>query len=655
MAGSMDLQTAAAYSFRTSGVFEEIVGVDEKRVPRRLAAILAADVAGYTRLMGENEEGTLAALTAHLSELVEPCISDHRGRVVKTTGDGVLAEFASVIDAVRCATEIQKGMQLRNAAAKADQRIDFRIGVNLGDILVQDDDVYGDGVNIAARLEQIAEPGGICLSEEVARQVRGKIDATIADGGMQALKNVSGRVHVFRIAPPGRAVRKPGSRVGRRYALAGAALFLTLVVAAAGWFALRPTGSPDETPPVARRSFPVIAVLPFANQTGDKTQDYLADGITDELIASIGRFHSLRVIGRSAVLPYKGQAIPRAEIVTALGANYFVEGSVRRDERRVRVSARLTDAGNGTVLWTNSYDGAMKDLLDFQETIARETAGKLAVNINEIELRRRAAEPRPAPDAYELVLRARAIGLGKSRRENREIRELAAKAIEKDPGYAAAHALLSEAILARIILGWSEFASGELARGEALARRAIAIAPDEPDGYRALGRYLGLRGEYSEAIKALRRAIEINPSDTAAIAVSGTVRSYDGDLDGAIGALERAVRLNPALDAVYVFDLSACYYLTGRYEDAYRAVLQGNARYPSFAMFDVIGAAAAGRLGRTSEAAGFAQKIRSRMPNLDFRDIGSRYRNPAFGDEIRKGLALAGIKIDRHAAPARTR
>jgi len=627
----------------------------EHRVPRRLAAILAADVAGYTRLMGENEEGTLAALTAHLTELFEPCISEHRGRVVKTTGDGMLAEFASVLDAVRCAFKIQQGMQTRNAAVESGQRIEFRIGINLGDILVQNEDVYGDGVNIAARLEQIAEPGGICLSEEAARQVRGKVDATITDGGMQALKNVDGRVHVFRIAPPGRPVRKPRARIGRRYALAGAALLLTLFAAAAGWFALQPIRSPDGTPPVARRSFPVIAVLPFANQTGDKNQDYLADGVTDELIASIGRFHSLRVIGRSAVLAYKGQDVPRAQIVAALGVNYFVEGSARRDERRVRISARLTDAGNGTVLWTNSYDGAVKDLLDFQETIAREIAGKLAVNISQVELRRRTAAPRPAPDAYELVLRARAIGLGKSRRENREVRELAARAIEKDPGYAAAHALLSEAILTRIILGWSEFANGELARGEALARRAIAIAPEQPDGYRTLGRYLGLRGEYKEAIAALRRATEINPSDTAAIAVFGTVSSYDGDFDGAIEALERALRLNPALDAVYLFDLSACYYLTRRYEDAYRAVLQGSARYPTFAMFDVIGAAAAGRLGRTTEAARYAQRIRNRMPNLDFRDIGSRYRNPAFGDDIREGLALAGIKTDRHAAPARSR
>lgn len=627
----------------------------EHRVPRRLAAILAADVAGYTRLMGENEEGTLADLTAHLNELFEPCIAEHRGRVVKTTGDGVLAEFASVLDAVRCALQIQQAMQARNAATPADRRIDFRVGINLGDIMVQDGDVYGDGVNIAARLEQIAEPGGICLSEEAARQVRGKIDATITDGGMQALKNVDGRVHVFRIAPPGRATSRPSARPGRRHAFAGAALLLALFAAAGGWFALRPSGSPEGTKPAARQSFPVIAVLPFANQTGDKSQDYLADGVTEELIASIGRFHSLRVIGRGAVLAYKGQAVPRARIVAALGVNYFVEGSARRDERRVRISARLTDAGDGTVLWTNSYDGAVKDLLDFQETIAREIAGKLAVNISELELRRRTAEPRPAPDAYELVLRARAMGLGKSRRENREVRELAAKAIEKDPGYAAAHALLSEAILARIILGWSEFASSELARGEALARRAIAIAPDEPDGYRALGRYLGLRGEYKEAIEALRRAVEINPSDTAAIAVWGTVRSYNGDLAGAIEALERAVRFNPALDAVYFFDLSACYYLTHRYEDAYRAVLQGGARYPNFAMFDVIGAAAAGRLGRKKEAARFAQRIRNRMPNLDFRDIGSRYRNPAFGDDIRAGLALAGIETNRHAAPARTR
>jgi len=627
----------------------------EERVQRRLAAILAADVAGYSRLMSENEEGTLATLTAHLTQLIEPCIAEHRGRVVKTTGDGLLAEFASAVDAVRCSVEFQNGMCARNAAVDADQRIDFRIGVNLGDIIVQDGDVYGDGVNIAARLEQIAETGGVCLSDDVARQVQGKIDAIITDGGMQALKNIPHRVRIFRIAPAGAPVRHPGIRLRRLGVLGGAALLLTLFAVTVIWYVPSWIGAPDQTPTATRLSYPVVAVMPFANQTGDKGQDYLADGVTDELIASIGRFHTLRVIGRSAVMPYKGRAAPRTEMVAALSARYLVEGSVRRDKRRVRIAARLTDAADGTVLWTDSHDGALTDLLDFQENIARQIAGKLAVNINQVETRRRIAQPKPNPDAYELVLRARAIGLGSSRRDNREVRTLATRAIEKDPDYAAAHALLSEAILARVVLGWTEFGDSELARGETLARRAIAIAPDEPDGYRALGRFLSLRGDYTESIATLRRAIEINPSDTTAIAVWGTVRAYNGELTGAIEALEQAVRYNPALDPVYLFDLSACYYLAHRYEDAYRAVTRANARYPDFAMFDVIGAAAAGRLGRPKQAAHYSQKIRDRMPNFDFRDLGSRYRNPAFGEDIRKGLELAGIKTGQPPTPARPR
>jgi len=629
--------------------------VADERVQRRLAAIIAADVVGYTRLMGVDEAGTLAALKAHQTALVEPLVSAHRGHIVKTMGDGFLIEFPSVVEAVECAVEIQAGMADRNRSATPERRIIFRIGINIGDVIVREGDVFGDGVNLAARLEQIAEPGGICLSDAAARQVLGKVEAKITDGGMHTLKNIAGRVQVFRVAPPGGAV--PARRARRRgpFAIGASALLLVVLAATAAWLAPRWSGPPGPTPPAIHPSYPVVAVLPFANQTGDKGQDYLADGVTDELVSSIGRFHTLRVIGRSALLPYKGRSAPRDEIVGALGARYLVEGGVRRDERRVRISARLTDAGDGTVLWTDQYDGALTDLLDFQEAIAREIAGKLAVNINQVEVRRRIARPKPDPDAYELVLRARAIGLGTSQRENREVRALATRAIEKYPDYAAAHALLSEAILARVVLGWTEFADRELARGEALARRSIAIAPDEPDGYRALGRFVGLRGDYGEAISALRHAIDINPSDTAAIAVWGQVRLYSGDVDGAIGMLDRAVRFNPALDAVYLFDLSASYYLARRYADAERAVARASARYPDFIMFDVIGAAAAGQLGRKAEAARYASKIRDRMPNFDFSDLGSRYRNPAFGVHIRQGLALAGIGTARHPAPEPTR
>jgi len=633
---------------------------------RRLTAIVAADVAGYTRLMGEDEPGTLAALKAHRAAVVDPLVAAHQGHIVKTTGDGLLLEFPSVVEAVACAVDMQRGIAERNRDVPSDRRIVFRIGVNIGDVIVDDGDVFGDGVNLAARLEQIAEPGGICLSEDVWRQVRGKTGAPIVDGGTQRLKNIAAPVRVYRVPPPERDVAAPriapGVGIGRRSVavLAGFVLIVAGLIAAAVWYFAgidpahdRPAQTVTPAQPVARPSFPVVAVLPFADQTGDKDHAYLADGLTEELIDAIGRFNALRVIGRNAVLPYKGRAVPREEIVSRLGARYLVEGSVRRGDRRVRIAAQLSDAATGTVLWTDRFDGALTDVLDFQDRFARETAAKLATSITRVEGRRQIDHPKPNPDAFDLVLRGRAIGRNGSRRANREFRELMTSAIAMDPRYATAHALLAEGILAQVILGWTEFADRELARAEKLARQAIALAPDEPDGHRVLGRYLALHGEHRQARDELQRAIEINPSDTSALAVWGSAQCDDGDLDPGAKSLELALTYDPALEAVYVFDLAACRYLARRHEESLEIAERGLTRYPDFVMFDVIAAASAGQLGRTKQAERHVQEIRRRLPNFDFAVLGSRYRDPSFGDYMRAGLVRAGLDIPPAASPLR--
>lgn len=620
---------------------------------RRLSAIVAADVVGYTRLMAADEAATLAAFKDHRASLIDPAIARHRGHIVKTTGDGLLLEFVSVVEAVACAIEIQRGMAERNRDVPADRRIVFRIGVNIGDVVAEDGDVFGDGVNLAARLEQAAEPGGICLSEDAWRQVRGKVDTEAVDGGEQRFKNVPRPVRVYRIGPPrGGAVPSPAAARGRRvrrWRAAAIAGFSAVVAAGAAggiWYlgGREPPAGPNAA--VAQRvapSFPVVAVLPFANQTGEPEQDYLADGLTEELIGAIGRFHTLRVIGRNAVLSYKGVAAPRDDIVTRLGARYLLEGSVRGSDQRLRIAAQLTDARAGTVLWTDRFDSALTDILDVQEAIARQIAGKLATNINQMEMRRQIEQPKPNPGAHDLVLRARALGHSSSRPVNRRFRELMTRAIDMDQNYATAHALLAEAILAQVILGWTEFAEQDLARGQELARRAVALAPGEPDGHRVLGLILGLRGQYREARHALRRAIEINPSDASALAVHGRVLSYDGDLVGAIEALELAFKFDPTLDAVNLFDLSICYYFARRHEDALRIAERALARFPDFVMLNVTAAAASVRLGRTTEAARYVEMIRRRFPVFDAHELGSRYRNRAYGAYLREGLALAGL------------
>lgn len=604
--------------------------------------------------MGEDEAETLAALNAHRRELIDPLIADHQGHIVKTTGDGLLLEFPSVVEAVACAVEVQRAMAERNREVPGERRLEFRVGINIGDVIVENEDVFGDGVNVAARLEQLAAPGGICLSEDAYRQVRGKLELAASDAGEHRLKNIANPVRVYRIdvaERPGRD-RRPvglGDRRTWRWLAAGGGIVMVVIVAAAVWLAIgrdaAPTGSgqPGVVDTAVGHSLPIIAVLPFANQTGDSGQDYFADGVTEEVINALGRFNTLRVIGRNAVLPYKSRPATPAEIAAELGVSYLVNGSIRRSDNRVRISAQLTEVESATVLWTNRYDGEIADIFDFQDAIARDIAGTLATNITQVEGQRRLEAKRPNESAFDLVLRARAIGMGASRSANRQFRELMTKAIDLDPTYATAHALLAEALYSQVIVGWTEFPDRELNRAEELARRAIALAPDEPDGYRALGRVHLIHAEYDQARNALRRAIEINPSDASALATWGTGQFYSGDIAGAIEALELAFKYNPMLEPELHFDLSVSYYLARRHEEALRVAERGISRFPEFPMLKVAAAAAAAQLGRTDQAARYATEVRRRLPFLDLDRIGSRFTNPTHSAYLRDGLKQAGL------------
>jgi adenylate cyclase len=614
-----------------------------EHVDRRLTAILAADVAGYSRLMGADEEGTLARLQELRRVLLEPKIAEHRGRIVKTTGDGLLVEFASVVEAVRCAIEIQRALAERNAGAPPAKRIEFRVGINVGDIIIEGDDIFGDGVNIAARLEQIARPGGICLSEDAYRQVRDKLDTSAADAGEQNLKNISHPVRVYRIEPSvgsGALALSLLAVPNRRFllrAVIGAALAVILAVFT--WF----TFLRDPAKPIVISGMPVIAVLPFVNQTGDGGQEYFADGVTEEVINALGRFNTLRVIGRNAVLRYKQRPPTQDEIASDLGANYLVAGSVSRSGARVRIAAQLTESRSGIVKWTDRYDGELGDIFDFQDAMARQIAGTLAANIALTEGRRSLAQPKPNPNAFDLALQARAVGHASTRTANRRFRELIAKAIELDPNYAAAHALLADGLYSQAILGWTEFTDRELSRAADEARKAISLAPNEPDGYRALGRILLARAEYEQAQNALRRAIEINPSDATALAAWGTAQSLSGDIARAIDSLQLALKLDPMLDPNYVFDLAIASYLARRHEDALLVAERGLALYPGFAVLNVPAAAAAAQLGRKEQAAGYVEAIRLRLPFLDLETLGSRFKNPSHPAYLKEGLKAAGF------------
>ena len=331
------------------------------------------------------------------------------------------------------------------------------------------------------------------------------------------------------------------------------------------------------------------------------------------------------------------------EIASELGANYLVEGSVRRAGKRVRIAAQLTESRAGTVMWSDRYDGELADIFEFQDTIARQIAGTLAANIALVEGRRRRDHPRPDQNAYDLVLRARAIGPALSRTNNRRVRELMTEAIELDPNYAAAQALLAEALRSMALLGWTEFTDRELSRGEEEARKAISLASNEPDGYRALGRILLARGEYEQAQNALKRAIEINPSDANALAAWGLAQSFSGEIADCIDSLQLAMKLDPMLEPNFVFDLAVCYYLVRRHEDALRIVERGQAHYPDFLMFNALAAAAAAQLGRKEQAARYVEALRPFLPLLDLERLGSRFKDPAHHAYLREGLKLAGL------------
>jgi len=341
---------------------------------RRLAAILAADVAGYSRLMGADEEGTLAALKAIRSEVADPKVKEHRGRIVKTTGDGLLIEFSSVVDAVRCAVELQQGMTERNAEVRETRSIEFRIGINLGDIILDDDDIYGDGVNVAARLEALAEPSGICVSRVVRDQVRDKLDLTFEDLGEQTLKNIARPVHVWRV------------RLGPTEAVRFAPLPL-----------------PDK---------PSIAVLPFQNLSGDPEQEYFADGMVEEIITALSRIRWLFVIARNSSSTYKGRAVDVRQVARELGVRYVLEGSVRKASNRVRITAQLIEAETGAHLWADRFDGSLEDVFEFQDQVATNVAGVIEPALQASEIRRVARKPTSDLTAYDLCLRAQPLCSG---------------------------------------------------------------------------------------------------------------------------------------------------------------------------------------------------------------------------------------------------
>jgi TolB-like protein/class 3 adenylate cyclase/cytochrome c-type biogenesis protein CcmH/NrfG len=623
---------------------------------------LAADVVAYSRLMGADEEGTLARLKTHRRELVDPNIQQHRGRIVKTTGDGMLVEFASVVDALRCAVEVQRGMAERNKTAPSDRRIEFRVGINLGDVMMDredKEDIYGDGVNIAARLEGIAEPGGITISASAHDQVLGKVDVAFADMGEQRLKNIERPVRTFRVlinAPKAISLARLASPLRHKQvgaaAFVGMLAFLTIGGGTLWWREVAQHGV-AEPPQPAERSVtrtvtplsqrPIVAVLPFLTLSTQSGDDYFGDGLTEDIISALGRFPELAVLARNAVFPYKGKQLRTEELERELGARYLIEGSVRRSPEHVRVTVQLADASNGRLLWSTQYDDEPKGIFSIQDDITRQITGALAVRLTKLEQTRSAAKPPKDVEAYDLVLRGREMIVRHTRSANIEARSLFQRAIDIDPAYAAAYVGLGEGYLLSVLRGWTDQPVETLKRVQNLATTAIGLDGSSAGAHALLGSvYLQFR-QYDQAMDELHLAIDLNPSDAETYGWLGNALLFTGALEGAIQASETALHFDPNLDVNFLWCLGTAYYLADRTADATRVMEQTAERNPGYVFAQVMLAAAYSESGKSENIARAVAAVRRLDPFFDAGSFGSLFRNPDHKAKIASALRKAGL------------
>jgi TolB-like protein len=578
---------------------------------RRLAAILAADVAGYSRLIGADEGGTLQALKAIRAELIDPTIAAHNGRLVKTTGDGLLVEFGSVVDALRCAADVQAGMVERNTSVPNDRRIDFRIGINMGDIVVEDGDIFGDGVNVAARLESLAEPGGICVSARVQEDAIGKLELAFEDLGEQALKNIARLVRAYRVATgPASAATK-------------------------------------ETPALALPDKPSIAVLPFANISGDPEQEYFADGMVEEIITALSRYSSLFVIARSSSFTYKGRAADVTQIGRELGVRYIVEGSVRKAGRQMRITAQLIDALSGANLWADRFDGALKDVFELQDKVAISVAGVIEPALQAAETARSASRPTNDLTTYDLYLRALAPAESGERDRIIEALDLLGRALERDPLYGPALALAAACHNALHVSGWTSDPEANRGEGMNLARRALRCAGDDPDTLARAAYMLGYSGEdFDAAIALVDRSVELNPSFARGWYYSGWLRLWAGQPDLAIDHLRTSLRLNPRDPRTWhsVYSIGVGHFFARRFESAGALLLRSLQENQSWVPTYRFLASCYAHLGRLDEARELVERLRTITPVLE--PSASPWRNPEHRELYLSGLRLAAGETD---------
>jgi len=546
---------------------------------RRLTAILATDIAGYSRLVENDDEGTLARWKAHCHELIEPNIKEFHGRIVRVIGDGAIVEFASVVDAVRCAVEIQRGMAARNADVPQDKRIELRMGINFGELILDGGDVWGDAVNIAARLEALAEPGGISVSGRVQEDARGKLDIVFEDAGEQQLKNIARPVRMYRIrigsevpSPPV-IPRKPGAARSRlRVGLVAVALLFLL---GGVWqlvshpFSLSQVFREVQAPALLpdKRS---VAVLPFLNMSSDPEQEYFSDGMTEDLITDLSRLTGLFVIARNSVFTFKGRAVKTAQVSRELGARYLVEGSVRKANNRIRITAQLIDANTGYHMWAQYYDRDLQDVFAVQEEIARRITSALAVKLTNEEDKHMGRPYTSSEVAWEYFMRGAELYRRFTPKDNANARDLFEKAIDLDPDFARAYANLAATHRQDFTGKWSQDPESSEDLSYRMAQKALELArselepkPSLPFALYQMGWVLLYREKLQEAREAAVEAIQRNPNYADGYALWAEGLLYSGEPEEALHKLQEAVNRNPIYPFFYDYHRGQAYYAWG--------------------------------------------------------------------------------------------
>ena len=583
---------------------------------RRLAAILAADVVGYSRLMELDEAGTLAALKAHRTELIDPEVAAHNGRVVKLMGDGALVEFPSVVDALTCAVAIQQGMDERNQAVAPDKQIVFRIGINLGDVIVEGDDLYGGGVNVAARLEALAEPGGICLSGTAYDTVHGRPEIVFEDLGERKVKNLDQPVRVYRV----RADDEP---------------------------AVETTSADPTLPSLELPDKPSLVVLPFTNMSADPEQEFFADGITEDIITELSKFRSLFVIARNSAFSFKGQSPEVKEVSAKLGVRYLVEGSVRRAGKRVRVTAQLIDAVEDKHLWAERYDRDLEDIFAVQDEVTLAIVTTVEPQLASRERQRARRKPTDSLGAWECYQRGLWHLFQSTREDADRSLVLMDRAVKLDPSFASAQAGLAFVIYYFVLMGYSSDREADLTRALAAGKSAVMLDPTDPFGHVAFGRLHTIQGHHEAAIASCEDAISLNPS--YAMAHFGRAHSlwHAGRPEEAIGSHDRAIRLSPQDPIMWAFLASKSIALTmlGRYQEALECARKAT-RQPNTALYAHLSEISAlGHLERLDEAKAALARAEQAKPGLDlaFVALSLPITDAACREHFFAGLVKAGL------------